>query len=653
MTTGTKKLLALLIVQVLVTFNINAQEVLIPLNENPTLINHLKNNPALKAFSNTSPDTLSLPFFDDFSNYLVYPSDSFWIDKRAFVNQSYGIIPPSIGVVTLDAIDYNGRLYDNASVNGFLADELTSVPIDLNNITADDSLFLSFYYQAMGRGDAPELNDSLYLEVYSPETENWYWIWGQKGSFLHDFKIVNIWIPDTLPNGVSLYHKGFQFRFSNYASLTPLAQASFAGNVDHWHLDYIYLNTGRTAGDTLLLDLTFLDPPYSLLREYTSMPYLHYYINASQLKTEYAFRFANHRTNSMIVDFSLDVINLLDNNTTISLIPGGQASDNFDPGDTTYTNTFSGNPFFSGDATIEEALFKVQAVIKPGEAVADFTAKNDTAFHYQHFYNYYAYDDGTAESGYGLFGEGTQNALLAYRFRNYYTGDSLRALQMYFNQTLGNANEQYFFIMVWDHDSQNMKPGNLIYSQIGILPQFGDSLNQFKTYRFKNSLGNDTAINIPDTFYVGWKQTSTQLLNIGFDKNSVNRPPDSPNWMNPNIYYNISGNWVASAFEGALMMRPVFQFEGILAEIISTEKKPICRIYPNPAKDFFMISIPDEINYQKKSYELYNMQGQLISSKNFFNRTEQIQTNKLPAGLYFIKVQLDNFTLQEKILIHP
>ncbi len=55
------------------------------------------------------------------------------------------------------------------------------------------------------------------------------------------------------------------------------------------------------------------------------------------------------------------------------------------------------------------------------------------------FRNYYAYDDGTPEYGFGISGESTAGAVLACRFR-VYQPDTLRALQMLFNKTRNHAN---------------------------------------------------------------------------------------------------------------------------------------------------------------------------------------------------------------------
>lgn len=57
----------------------------------------------------------------------------------------------------------------------------------------------------------------------------------------------------------------------------------------------------------------------------------------------------------------------------------------------------------------------------------------------QGFYNYFAYDDGTPEFGYGL---EPARAMLAYQFR-LVTMDTLSGVQLYFNRTLNDANYRF------------------------------------------------------------------------------------------------------------------------------------------------------------------------------------------------------------------
>ena len=124
---------------------------------------------------------LHLPFVDDFSNYSGYPAASLWQDNYAYINRTFALRPPTLGVATLDALDEHGKVYVNADAQGFRADALTSLPIRLDyNFTLNramrvsDSLYLSFYYQPAGGslsglewervGNRPESRDSLVLE---------------------------------------------------------------------------------------------------------------------------------------------------------------------------------------------------------------------------------------------------------------------------------------------------------------------------------------------------------------------------------------------------------------------------------------------------------------------------------------------------------
>ena len=113
-----------------------------------------------------------LPFFDDFSQSNVYPDSTKWTDNNALVNDGFTLCPPNRNGITLDVLDANGRVYDFAISNAFVAEYLTSVRIRLDSVmepepralTPADSLYLSFYYQPQGNGNAPEEQDSLVLQ---------------------------------------------------------------------------------------------------------------------------------------------------------------------------------------------------------------------------------------------------------------------------------------------------------------------------------------------------------------------------------------------------------------------------------------------------------------------------------------------------------
>lgn len=608
-----------------------AQEVEVGLQENPLIINHIRKNPSILHKASQSNDTLELPFFDDFSSYSIFPADTTWADRDVFINNGYAVSPPSIGVATFDALDNTGALHQTASSSQFEADLLTSLPINLSGLTLDDSLFISFYYQPQGRGDAPEAGDSLVLEYYSPQTQDWYWAWSAKGSALKNFKPVIL----PVSNDTLFYHKGFQFRFKNYASLTGIFEASWASNADQWHIDYVYLNKGRTAADTVLTDLAFIYAPTYFLKDYTSMPWPHFLINTDQMVDTFSFRFANHRADSISIIREIEIYDLITGDPPYKVIGGGGASNNFPPGDTTLQH----NPNYTfSTATSDKAEFLVQAYVKPGEIAADFSQSNDTAGYIQIFDNYYAHDDGSPESGFGLAGEGSQNGMMAVKFYNYKTDDSLRAVDMYFNRTIGDASQKYFILRLWAHDSNTGLPGNLLYSHLGEKPEYEDSLYKFHRYFLKGSLGQDTAIHVPDTFYVGWKQTTTDLLNVGFDKNMV-RPPQGAalNWRNPWIFFNTTGAWQSSAKSGALMIRPVFSQEVLVGVHQPTVRPSELAVYPNPSPGIFTIDFGEALTSATLSIDIYSSTGQLVLSKQISEEKSQLDLGTFPAGIYFMR----------------
>ena len=147
-----------------------AQEALTGLPSNVVIQQKIleeKNNPNLKSFLATP--LLTLPFFDDFTTSRVFPDAHRWVEKATFVNNSFGYLPPNQWVATFDALDSTGNIYSTAVSVPFKADRLTSQPIRLDStfspvpekLTPADSLYLSFYYQPQGTGDAPEPGDSL------------------------------------------------------------------------------------------------------------------------------------------------------------------------------------------------------------------------------------------------------------------------------------------------------------------------------------------------------------------------------------------------------------------------------------------------------------------------------------------------------------
>ena len=92
-----KLFVALLMLQGL---TLQAQEVLLPLQAGPEDC-----RPAVKGA--TQP--LALPFFDDFAAPVAFPSQERWLTGGgATLTPGAGLLPPTVGVATLDAIDARG-----------------------------------------------------------------------------------------------------------------------------------------------------------------------------------------------------------------------------------------------------------------------------------------------------------------------------------------------------------------------------------------------------------------------------------------------------------------------------------------------------------------------------------------------------------------
>ena len=596
-------------------------------------------------------DTLELPFFDDFSKNYGNPDLTIWADGYTFINNSYADDPVSIGEATLDAIDNTGQLNGDSDIP-FESDFLTSLPLNLDYPGQNDT-WLSFFYQPKGNGDEPEPDDSLTVQFYAPFTDEWKTVWASEGKPLTPFTQVWVQVTDT-----SYFHTGFRFRFKNYASL-PKSQSfpSFDSNVDHWNIDYVYLDKGRSQLDTAIKDVSMITDLPSILKSYESVPWRHFpgaYLTEIQPVLKISYR--NNDIITRNVTRYLEIKDLF-TGTPPYLRSGGAV--NVEAGVKEEYEFLFNYPF--DENSRDSAIFSIKSFLVTDE---DDYKWNDTVTRYQIFNNYYAYDDGTAEAGYGLSGDGTAGAALAYQF-NTFEKDTLRSVQMYFNRSLNNESQVYFNLAVWDNDEENDRPGNLIYSMSGYRPEYYNELNKFYTYDF------DTLLIVSDIFYVGWIQPNTVLLNVGFDRNKNNRNK---------IFYNLGQEWVNTSFNGSLMIRPVLGKEtgwpASVNELIRNEVK----VYPNPASDFIRIELPpDAFNSDSRNINtitdnssvngkapvtgnsnltinnglsgnsrstansillnIYNLQGGLVY-QSVITGDENIPVHQLIPGMYLIQVQI-------------
>jgi len=621
------------------------QEILTGLQFNP-MVRAKAMETSQMQYRDAGTDTIpvTIPFFDDFSANNVFPSSNRWIDRYAFENDDLPVFPVNLGAMTLDAINDSGNMYPHAVPGplNFIADYLTSRYIRLDSLftpvpralTPADSVYLSFFYQPQGRGQAPQNNDSLVLEfLVLPAHDSltptdtitvpdlWRPMWYANGMSLDTFYLKNnkwfvqVMIPVT---DVAFFKNKFRFRFFNYVSLASSFEPSWPSNTDQWNLDNVYLNLGRNRYDTVYPELRFIYRPPSLLLRYESMPYPQYCDDPTNEIRDTIDILMTNRDN--IPHMSAYNYYVTSPNSSFSKSYNG-GNYNIQPYDSIPYVTFQkfAHPevsFLIPISQADSAMFLMKHVLK---ATAPGTSLGDTMQAYQKFFNYYAYDDGTPEASYGLSPTGSK---LAYRFDLNKFPDTLRAINMYFNRTLGSVSQQLFNLCVWNDNAG--KPGTTIYSDL-VTPKYADSLNQFVTYHLSPPVA------ITGTFYAGWIQTTDDNLSIGFDRynNSQNM-----------IYWNTSGVWNTSAFAGSLMIRPVIGKPIPLGtgEIVHGNVQMI--VYPNPCSTGILhlsFTEPDEKEgiSENDMVLISDMIGQMRIRQGY---QQAIDVSSLSSGLYFLEV---------------
>jgi hypothetical protein len=637
----------------LIVFSVNTygQEVLLDLQSLPIKENQAKKSQAqLK-----SKSLLELPFFDDFSNGLSYPNPSNWSDQYVIVNTTYAINPPTIGVATFDAINQKGELYSFLSTTAHTSDTLTSQPINLNKLESD-SLYFSFQYQPKGLGKEPQQGDSLVVEFLSIDNGEWIRVWSASANFAsstikenhHLSKriitqkattINNMFFKVMLPITDEKFRKaGFRFRLINYASLpTNIQVPSIRGNGDQWHIDLVYLNWQRYLTDTLLTDVAFCKPIKSFLKNYESIPWTH--LNAAAIRAEVTnplyfniqYRnLGNEETKDVTRKFEIS-----NQSNTADSLKMSLGADSIHALTTVDAARDFEYPFTSNWADSAKFNFESYLITTIGES-KKYLRWNDTIRYTQRFMNYYAYDDGSAENSYGIYGEGSKYGMVAIKYHSY-LNDSLKAIKIYFNRTYKDLSRLYdpemiqFNLKVWSDN--NGKPGSVLYQKFGLVPTFRDSLNKFTQYSI------DEKLKIEGDFWIGWENTSVDMLNVGFDLNTNHKDK---------LYYNLAGEWVNTQFEGSLMMRPVF---GKLFENSTSAEKPTApvdfSIYPNPASNQINLSFNDA--NKPEIVRIVNLAGQVVYNKIYEN--SYIDVGNLTTGVYLLQITFHNRIATNKKLV--
>jgi hypothetical protein len=397
-----------------------------------------------------------------------------------------------------------------------------------------------------------------------------------------------------------------------------------SGAFDHWHIDYVQLDEGVDSSNVIFDEVCMQFPLRTLLNEYTAMPLTHFAANAANnMASSIAVQERNLGNDENIVtnysitkqDGTSQVFNAADFNTALNA-------------NSSFTRNIGLNGF-SYNVTPDDtcSYFDVKTYINPTDA----RLQNDTAALRQYFYNYYAYDDGTAERGYSNSAAG---GMIAMKFRAEVT-DSLLGLFVYWLPTGIDVTAETFLLRAWSDGGT--QPGaelgeNFNYQHPAF---YSHGENYFSYYSY------DTPLALTGNFYVGWVQSGSVGLPVGNDKSgTVN---------STKVFYNngFQQPWQQSSINGALMIRPVFKSGKSSVWNSVNELQTITpSVYPNPFSENFNIQGLNENSIYTIS--IISSTGQLISTSIQSHVTSvEIENNNLSNGIYFI--QITNNSTQEII----
>lgn len=621
--------ISIFILSLLINAIVQAQTVR-GLSENPAIKKSLNTLSSLKSASPVKLESWDfdpdLIFFDDFSYYneTSLPDPNRWTDKCVYINHSYPDSAISIGVATFDAVDAYGNIY---AINEQItpSDTLTSDIIDLLP-EEENELWFSFYYQIGGKGDPPEETDKLFVEYYSGLSGNWFIVDTIIRDDLHE---TNLFYQVILPIPDSVKNESFRFRFRNLTSMSEDDARGGEGalsNVDFWHIDYVRIKRGDRAGIESLNDIAITKPLKPSLTKYNLVPWTHFPSAYSVEQREY---------NTLIFRIDLpeiDKITVYRKHYSYDLQNGGPHLSHKDgkneetsPGISIWLDNFTS----SYPTDVENRSYGHFSKLSYIEAtdVPQYTG-NDTVLLEEKYTDYYAYDDGTAEYGFGISGQGTINAKFAYRFRLYRRKpdyDTLTAIDIFYNKAQFDYTKNLSFdLCVWK--TFKGKPGELIYVSETMSPEYEENSWEFKRIYLENELL------VADTIYIGWRQHTSEFLNIGYDISSDTRDEmfvsiSDSTWFQPN---GILG--------GSVMIHPVFGHLTITdVKTKNVSNTEILRIIPNPAADYIRIEI-SEISYQNQIIDIYNTLGQLVMKGIISSKFQKFDISDLKPGLYIIRL---------------
>ena len=554
------------------------------------------------------------PFFQDSARQFFLPVSNpslLWVDNYVYHNYRFGDHPRTLGVMTFDGLDEFGYPYAIGTTSSGYADALTSKPINLSGLSAADSIYISFTYQPQGFGDEPESTDSLLLEFYDSADNKWNRIWGDTGRSVEPFSIVHLPLL-----GDNYFTDAFQFRFRNYGGLS--------GSLDHFQLDMVSLREATPPAylDTIFKDFSFVYPVNSLINDYTSVPWDHYQESTenkmSSAMEVVVFNGSSGPENYQDGAIDISYNGISEGNFILQGFTLAEQQINYAALDfaTSYHDLKSGYEF-PRDLTGVYEEFDIRA--NASAQYPNYEPNDSTAFT-QGFYNFYGYDDGSAEAAFGPTGV---QARLAIHF-DAYQPDSLIGVNLCFVPSVNDVSDKLFLVTVWD--DENGEPGDVLYEDDVFNPRtpiYIQGKNQYRSYFFTDTM----KVSVGNSFFVGWRQLDPERLNLGFDRNID---------QSDEIFYSVNGgvSWLVSPFSGSAMVRPIFSTKMDASLGLSEPKTENVelKVYPNPARD--EVHVKNSLGLMSTEKFLFDAAGRalMMTTKDSFD------LRAIQPGVYFISV---------------
>lgn len=577
-------------------------------------------------------DTISLPFWDDFSFSGPGVDSTLWQNGIGiFINPAIGINQPTINVATFDGINANGRPYNAESDFVAPTDSLVSHAIDMSDIPVEkaNTVYLSFFWQMKGLGELPDETDSLRLEFLNRNGE-WETQWsvvGLEENLSEDFQKVYVPV-----RGSQYFHQGFRFKFQSFGKTT--------GAFDSWHIDYIYLNQDRNTSNESIFDHAIATEPLSFFNTYTSIPYSQLFAFPDTIFSPMRVTLSSFENNIQPVEYNYIIRDIWanqeifnENGTINPLSAFGRGEIETQTIDKTIFNSNTDSLYISTEFQfISGDQYFIKSINNGG---ADTTFVVDEYFNFRLndtirkefiIHDILSYDDGSAEFAAGINQSNGQIAIqfvLAER-------DSITAIDIHFPliKPVISAGEQ-MNLRVFKNLSGEV--GSLLAVQnFPIEPS--DSINKFSRYTF------ESPVVVSDTFYIGFQQFKDDFIGIGLDKSHN---------QSDKIYFNAQGTWEQNLkVEGSLMVRPVFGKTNYDPNaVVGIDKEPanFLSFYPNPARE----TIKVKGNYDQ--IEMYSLSGRSVK---FTLSNNTINVSGLSNGIYILKARFGNLTQVEKIIVN-